>query len=103
MAIRKDNEEGEYRLVGYDTFEGEEYPLPGSYKELGEAQRAAQARLRELERTQPSSSSGGQSGIQDQVYILHPNGVKLRVLVKAQSPKSSESLKENNKNRLRRN
>ena len=35
-------------------------------------------RLADLERTQPAASSGGQApgGIQDRVYIVHPDGRK---------------------------
>src|SRR5262245_18102138 len=67
---------GRWRLRGYDTFAGEDYPLPGSYWTEAQAQRAARKRLAELERTQPSVSSGGQrpGGIQDQVYIVRPDG-----------------------------
>ncbi len=68
-----------WRLRGYDTFAGEWYPLPGIF--LGEkaALRAARRRLQQLEKTQPSSVSGGQDGIQDQVYLLCPDGSLKRI------------------------
>jgi hypothetical protein len=67
-----------FTLVGYDTFEGEEYTLDGVYHTEQEAVVAAQIRLRHLEQTQPSSSSGGQGmfGIQDRVYVLRPDAWK---------------------------
>jgi len=85
-----------WKLEGYDTFDGMPYPL-GEYKrEDGttldgmqpsypsyEAARAdARKRLADLERTQPSASSGGQgwAGIQDRVHIVHPDGRKERVM-----------------------
>lgn len=64
-----------WKLVGYDTFSNEEYSLTEhKTQELAEA--AAADRMQELERTQPSSQSGGQGlyGIQDRVYIERPDG-----------------------------
>jgi len=77
-----------YRLVGYDTFSDEWYSLPGAYKTEAEAELAAQVKLEEIEREQPSSSSGGQAGIQDQVHVKCPNGALLRIL-----PRDIRSLK----------
>lgn len=73
---------GAWTLEGYDTYEGEPYPLPGEYRTKAEARQAAQRRLVELEQSQPSSFSGGQraDGIQDRVYIIHPDGHKERFL-----------------------
>lgn len=77
-----------YRLEGYDTFEGEYYSLatPGfddglkpSYDTREEALEGARKRLADLEKTQPSASSGGQGGLQDHVYIVHPDNRKERV------------------------
>lgn len=82
-----------WRLEGYDTFEGEPYPLgthkrtdgstidgmQSSYDSYEDARSDALRRLEDLERSQPSSSSGGQSGIQDQVRIIHPDGRRERV------------------------
>ncbi len=70
-------------LEGYDTFEGGPdafYPLGGEYDLEVAAIKAARAALRELEKTQPSSSSGGQDtfGIQDRVYIVSPDGKRTR-------------------------
>ena len=66
-----------WRLVGWDTFEGAEYPL-SEHDTEGDCLRAARDRLRELERTQPTLSSGGQDGIQDQVLIETPDGLRYR-------------------------
>lgn len=70
-----------WRLEGYDTFEGSEYPLGGVYGTEAAAVKAARDRLAELEKNQPSASSGGQSraGIQDRVYVVRPDGSKFRV------------------------
>jgi hypothetical protein len=88
--------DGTYGLEGYDTFSGESYGLDGSFETCQGALEAADARLQELERTQPTSSSGGQrdggfqggtyvpGGIQDRVYIVHPDGRRQRVFPTAQ-------------------
>lgn len=69
-----------FKLEGYDTFEGESYPLEGEYQTEQEAVNAARQRLKQLEIDQPSDSSGGQhGGIQDRVYVIHPNGNRIRV------------------------
>lgn len=54
-----------WRIRGYDTFAGEWYPLPGIFLSENAAVRAAHRRLKQLEKAQPSSVSGGQDGIQD--------------------------------------
>ena len=55
--------------------------LDDLYETEDEAVAAARARLVELEREQPSVSSGGQGfgGIQDQVYVVRPDGSTFRV------------------------
>lgn len=77
-----------YRLEGYDTFDGETYSLGSqwdglepSYPDYESALAGARKRLADLERTQPSANSGGQGsgGIQDRVYIVHPDGRRERV------------------------
>ena len=68
-----------WRLEGYDTFSTEWYDLEGYYPTEGSAIEAAKARLEELETTQPSASSGGQDGIQDQVFVIRPDGTRFRV------------------------
>ena len=74
---------GKWKLEGYDTFEGGPdayYSLEGEYDSEVQAEEAARARLGHLEETQPSGSSGGQGfgGIQDQVYIVGPDGKRRR-------------------------
>lgn len=71
---------GRFALMGYDAFSDEEYPKPPRYKTERAAERAAQRELRRLERVQPSAESGGQHGIQDQVFVIHPDGTKRRIL-----------------------
>lgn len=69
-----------WRLLGYDTFAREEYPLPGEYDSEAEAVNGAMKRLEEMEKLQPSHHSGGQDGIQDRVYVIRPDGTIFRVL-----------------------
>ena len=74
---------GKWSIEGYDTFEGGSdafYPLEGTFNNEVEALGAARYRIAELERSQPSSSSGGQNGIQDQVFIVRPDGSKYRFM-----------------------
>ena len=73
---------GAWTLEGYDTFEEASYPLPGRYPTEAQAIQAAHIQLRKLEQSQPSNVSGGQGeyGIQDRVYIIHPDGRKERFL-----------------------
>jgi hypothetical protein len=67
-----------WRLIGHDTFDGDDYPLTDHASEE-EALRAAHDRLRALEVLQPEATSGGQDGIQDRVYVVRPNGTRYRV------------------------
>jgi hypothetical protein len=71
-----------WRLVGWDAFADEDYPLPGEYGSEIAAQEAARKRLEHLERIQPCAKSGGQApgGIQDRVLIVRPNGTSYRYL-----------------------
>lgn len=69
-----------WRLRGYDTFADEWYPLDGIFWSERAAMRAARRYLKELEKMQPSKFSGGQDGIQDRVYIVHPDGTMTRYL-----------------------
>jgi hypothetical protein len=69
---------GRWRLRGRDTFAGQDYALRGVFWTEKAAQRAARRRLAELERSQPSATSGGQDGIQDQVYVVRPDGTSYR-------------------------
>lgn len=68
-----------WRLRGYDTFAGEWYPLSGIFLSETAALRAVRRRLKQLEKTQPSSVSGGQDGIQDQVCLVCPDGSLKRI------------------------
>jgi len=71
----------EWKILGFDTFEGEFYPIDGSYSTVEEAMIEAQRRLKHLEETQPTATSGGQiGGIQDRIYIIAPNGLPTRVM-----------------------
>ena len=69
-----------WKLIGFDTFEGEWYELDGEYASEAEAETAAKARLVKLEKDQPTASSGGQyGGIQDRVFIESPDGKRRRI------------------------
>lgn len=72
--IQNKDKKGKWRLEGWDTFSMESYPLEGEYNNEEEAREAAQKYLAELQESQPTASSGGQDGIQDQVYIYGPDG-----------------------------
>lgn len=61
-----------YHLQGYDSFDGGRYPLAINIDDIATANILRNARLRQLEISQPSSSSGGQNGIQDRVILLSP-------------------------------
>lgn len=74
------NWRGEWFIEGWDTLGGHDYPIPGKYKTEDAALRAAKKYLKKLERTQPADISGGQEGIQDQVYVRGPDGQSIRVL-----------------------
>ncbi len=77
-----------WKLIGFDTFEGEYYSIEGNHLSEKEAQDAANKKLNELEQSQPSVTSGGQGGIQDRVYIQGPDKTTYRVF-----PISQESAK----------
>lgn len=62
---------GKWHLIGLDTFDGEFYPISEHDTEVL-CREAATKQLEEIELHQPSSSSGGSSGIQDKVFILAP-------------------------------
>ena len=68
-----------WKLQGYDTFAHEGYPIDGQFDTEDDAMAAARVRLDDLERTQPSASSGGQDGIQDRVYVIRPDGSSFRI------------------------
>ncbi len=69
-----------WKLAGYDSFSEEWYGIDGpDYSSEAAAQAAAWEKLKEIETLQPSAQSGGQSGIQDRVYIQHPDGERTRV------------------------
>jgi hypothetical protein len=82
---------GRWKLEGYDTFANEHYPLNKSvghpvddYATRAEAEIAAEKQLEELEKTQPTLESGGQTplGIQDRVLIVAPDGGRYRYFSK---------------------
>jgi hypothetical protein len=69
----------EWKVFGYDTFDHTTYDLFDCETE-SEAVEFASKRLKHLEEIQPTASSGGQSdsGIQDRVYIMSPDGSRYR-------------------------
>jgi hypothetical protein len=81
-----------WKIQGHDTFSREDYPLPGEYETEEEAVAAAHERLEHLEATQPSPTSGGQDGIQDQVYVIRPDGIVFRVWPKQADPSPPDKM-----------
>jgi len=72
-----------WSIEGYDTFEGGPdafYSVSKGHKTLEAAETAAREYLKEIEKSQPTETSGGQEegGIQDLVFIVHPDGHKTR-------------------------
>ena len=65
-----------WKLEGWDVFDTPHYPIEGEYDTEEQAIEAAKLRLIELEREQPTESSGGQNGIQDKIFIVRPDGSK---------------------------
>ena len=77
MAIsREGSYMSKWKIEGYDTFSRKPYALGGEYESQAAAESAAWQRLKELEVRQPTAMSGGQSGIQDRVYIIRPDGTQ---------------------------
>lgn len=79
-----------WKLEGYDAFSHESYPL-ASFDSREAAFAAALDRLDELERDQPSASSGGQWGIQDRVFIINPDGTRDRIHPRPRFPQTVKS------------
>ena len=75
----RSTDEQPWAVVGWDTFEGREYPLSRHSTE-SEAREAGRKQLIEIAREQPSETSGGQDGIQDRIYITGPEGIRYRLL-----------------------
>ena len=65
-------EPAKWHVMGHDTFDGEDYPLALNIDDLPTATMLAIANQRYLEIVQPSATSGGQEGIQDRVFVVHP-------------------------------
>jgi hypothetical protein len=70
--------EGIYKVEGKDGFDPDAdfYPI-GEWPTYEEALEAARSSLDELNLSQPDA--GGQFGIQDRVYVVHPDGRRQRV------------------------
>ena len=70
-------DEGPWQLWGLDTFSNETYRVSQHATEQ-ECRAAAREYMRDIELQQPSETSGGQEGIQDQLFIVGPSGVRYR-------------------------
>lgn len=77
---------GAWRLEGWDAFGGHAYAIPGRYRTRRQAQRAAERELAKLESMQPTALSGGQSGLQDQIFVVAPDGQRIQVCPRAPDP-----------------
>jgi hypothetical protein len=79
----RDKDPSKWHILGFTTFTQEGYPLAIDVESENEAKLLATARLRHLEVTQPTITSGGQEGdvfsggIQDRVYIYSPGSSSL--------------------------
>ena len=73
---------GKWKLEGWDVFDTPHYPIAREYDTEEQAIEAAKLRLLELEKDQPTKESGGQSdsGVQDRVFIVRPDGSKYRYI-----------------------
>jgi hypothetical protein len=73
--------QGKWYIRGYDTFENQPYSLDGEWDDEAQAVLRAKAHLGQIERTQLSEDSGGQDegGIQDQVWVVRPDGTEFQV------------------------
>lgn len=63
---------------GFDP-DAEIFQVSGPYPTLREALDAATAYFEYLERAQPHEQSHGQKGVQDRVYLRHPDGHRQRL------------------------
>ncbi len=73
-----------WKIVGYDALEEEFYKMGSEYFDEESAYAAAVAHLESIEESQPSSDSVGEGdeSVQDQVFIIKPDGARYRVLPK---------------------
>jgi hypothetical protein len=72
-------EEKTWKVLIYDTFEGEWYNISQHASEE-EAFATASDHAIKTEQLQPSSSSGGQLGIQDKTYVETPDGKLIHII-----------------------
>ena len=63
---------------GYDTFEEEYYPLGDGYLNEEQTRSAAAEKLRAIQETQSGAGGQGHEGIQDHVFIVQPDGTRIR-------------------------
>ncbi len=77
-----------WRVVDWDTFAREEYPV-STHATEAEAISAAKVLFAEIQKDQPESQSGGQDGIQDHVFIISPEGIRTQYLSDAVLPDAS--------------
>lgn len=70
-----------WKIEGWDTFDAGNYSIAGEYATEAEAIEVAKTKLLENEKDQPTETSGGQNGVQDQVFIVRPDGSKYRYRV----------------------
>lgn len=68
--------DGFWKLKGYDSFDGDYYPIPGEYETEDLARDAASAKLAGIKKSQPDEQSGGSGfgSVQDRIYVVKPDG-----------------------------
>lgn len=68
-----------YRVEGKDGFDVDaDYYSISEHEDFAEARAVALQYLAQLDKEQPNA--GGQAGIQDRVYIVHPDGKRERIM-----------------------
>jgi len=74
---------GTWKVESLDTFEGrlDYYQIGEGYNSERLATEAAAEKLRELKKNQPTSVSGAQSSIQNEVFVVSPSGYRRRVML----------------------
>lgn len=74
--------ENEWKLIGFDTFAEEDYPIGANYSSEEKARDAATSYFKKLDEEQPPESSGGQGelGIQDRIFVQRPDGSRFRFI-----------------------
>ena len=71
-----------WRVLGFDAFDEEYYPLSGDFETEDGAKKLASEKFDQINLSQPDEQSSGQDddGIQDRLFIEKPDGSLIRFL-----------------------